>query len=289
MKRTVLIAAAIVMPAILVPLGYRTSIAHNRGASVVGTRSFQANAGEAQIATGRVTEEFHQSHPLTPDGRVSIENTNGAVRIGVWERNEVKIDAVKSANNPQRLAEANIEVTNALENIIIKTKYPEIDDNTGERRKGSRDDRATVEYVLTIPRKARVDTAQLVNGPLELEGVEGDVQAACVNGSLTARGLKGDVKLSNVNGRVEVAIASLIDSKAVTLNSVNGNIVLTIPTNANADLRANTLHGAITNDFGLPVNNRETVGHDLSGQLGSGGTRVHLSNVNGQIAIKRGS
>jgi hypothetical protein len=36
------------------------------------------------------------------------------------------------------------------------------------------------------------------------------------------------------------------------------------------------------------VNDGQYVGHDLSGQIGSGGPRVRLSNVNGPISIKRG-
>ncbi|HYE65584.1 MAG TPA: hypothetical protein VD966_08375 [Pyrinomonadaceae bacterium] len=44
-----------------------------------------------------VREEFHQTYPLTPDGRISLENMNGSVRITAWDRQEVKVDAVKRA------------------------------------------------------------------------------------------------------------------------------------------------------------------------------------------------
>jgi hypothetical protein len=70
------------------------------------------------------------------------------------------------------------------------------------------------------------------------------------------------------------------------LNSVNGNITLTIPSDANAQLRAGTLHGAISNEFGLPVNDGRYIGYELNGQLGAGGPRIKLGNVNGAITIK---
>jgi hypothetical protein len=38
----------------------------------------------------------------------------------------------------------------------------------------------------------------------------------------------------------------------------------------------------------LQVNDGQFVGHDLSGQIGTGGPRIRLSNVNGPISIKRG-
>jgi hypothetical protein len=34
------------------------------------------------------------------------------------------------------------------------------------------------------------------------------------------------------------------------------------------------------------VNHRRFVGHDLRGELGSGGTRIELKNVNGRIEIR---
>jgi hypothetical protein len=34
------------------------------------------------------------------------------------------------------------------------------------------------------------------------------------------------------------------------------------------------------------VNNHRYVGHDLRGELGSGGTRIRLENVNGRIDVR---
>jgi DUF4097 and DUF4098 domain-containing protein YvlB len=51
-------------------------------------------------------------------------------------------------------------------------------------------------------------------------------------------------------------------------------------------VRAETIHGAIRNDFGLDVRDGEYVGHSLYGQIGSGGSRIKLGNVNGGISIK---
>src|SRR5258708_30954038 len=50
-----------------------------------------------------VREEFHQTYPLSANGRVTVENLNGSVRIAVWDRNEVKVDAVKRAYRRERL------------------------------------------------------------------------------------------------------------------------------------------------------------------------------------------
>ena len=233
-----------------------------------------------------LTEEFHQSYPLTMTGRVSIANINGDVRISAWDRNEVKVDAVKRAYSPQRLSEVTIDVTNSADSVVIKTKYPERDQNFDSRTRENNP--ASIEYTLTVPRGASIAGAELVNGSLDIDGVKGDVRASLVNGAVKAAGLAGEVKLSTVNGPQEINVATLDEAKGVTLNSVNGSIVLIVPSGANAQVRASTVHGPITNDFGLAVEEGQYVGRNLSGQIGTGGPRVRLNNVNGSIAIKRG-
>jgi DUF4097 and DUF4098 domain-containing protein YvlB len=102
-----------------------------------------------------------------------------------------------------------------------------------------------------------------------------------------ASGLGGEVKLSTVNGGIEANVVALEAAKGVQLNSVNGSIVLVVPAGAGADVKASTVHGAITNDFGLTVEDGQWVGHSMNGQIGSGGARIRLNNVNGSIAVKR--
>lgn len=232
-----------------------------------------------------LTETFSQTYPLSATGRVNIANINGDVHVNVWDQNSVKVDAVKRAYSQQRLSEVTIDVQSAPDFLQIKTKYPE--DRTYNNR-NREDSFASVEYTLTVPRRGRLDGAELVNGSLDIEGVQGDVRASLVNGTVRAAGLGGEVRLSTVNGGIEANVAELDGAKSVNLNSVNGSIVLYVPSGASADVKASTLHGAITNDFGLTVDDGQYVGHSLSGQIGSGGAKVRLNNVNGSIAIKRG-
>ena len=279
MKKSFLIIAVIAVAAVGLDLN-RLSAAH--ADALCSAKTTYQELRRERPTGPELKEEFHQSYPLTATGVVSIANINGEVRIGVWDGAGVKVDAVKRARDQESLSEVTIDVVNTADSVRIKTKYPE--QNSSERRRGNS---ASVDYVLTIPRAARLDSAELVNGSLEIEGVQGDVHAACVNGSVTARGLGGEVKIQTVNGKVEAEVNRVDDSKGISLNSVNGSIVLVIPASASAQVRASTIHGGITNDFGLQVDNSEFVGHNLDGQIGSGGPRVRLNNVNGSISIKR--
>lgn len=229
-------------------------------------------------------DEFHQTYPLSATGRVSLENLSGGVQIKVWDRAALQLDAVKKAYRKDRLDEAKIEVNSTEDNIRIKTEYPE-GNKTFHSGEGRYNNPASVEYILTVPRKAMLETIELVNGSLDIDGVEGDVKASSINGKVVARGLMGEAKLSTINGQLHAIFTKLDDAKPISLTSVNGGVNLIIPSDANAAIRASTVHGGISNDFGLQVRHGEYVGHNLDGQIGNGGTRIKLENVNGSIKI----
>jgi len=230
---------------------------------------------------GALTEEFHQTYAITPDGRIELDNINGAVHISSWDRNEVKVDAVKYADTKERLDEAKIEIESGKDYLDIRTKYPD-HDHTWNR--GWHDNPASVEYTLTVPRTVRLDEIKLINGSLDVTGISGEVRASCINGRLEAHDLSGRAELSTINGRLDAKFDQ-IGGQWVELNSVNGSVDLTIPSDSNAEIEANTVSGGIENDFGLHVNHHHFVGHDLRGELGSGGAHIKLANVNGRVEI----
>ena len=236
-------------------------------------------APSAQAVSGaNVTEEFHKTVPLNATGRVSLENVNGNVEITGWERNEVQIDAVKSARDQQRLDEARIEVDGSGSAVNIRTRYPEGHTNN---------EPASVHYTLHIPTGAMLDKVNLVNGNLDISQVTGEVNANLVNGKLTAHDLSGRAKLSTVNGSSNIAFRTLDNVSEVKISAVNGSINLVLPASPNAEVSASSVNGSIKTDFPMQVESKY-VGHRLTGTLGSGGTRIELSNVNGSTHIGPG-
>jgi hypothetical protein len=238
-----------------------------------------ANASDHR---GALTEEFHQTYALTAGGRVELDNINGDVHISSWDRNEVKVDAVKYADSKERLDEAKIEIDPRNDSISIRTKYP---DHNNTWNWGSHNNPAGVEYTLTVPRGARLDEIKLINGALSVAGVRGEVNASCINGRLEAHNLAGRAHLSTINGHLDARFDELA-GHSVELSSVNGSVELTIPSDSKAEIEASTVSGGINNDFGLHVNHHQFVGHDLRGELGTGGTHIKLEDVNGRIDIR---
>jgi DUF4097 and DUF4098 domain-containing protein YvlB len=242
-------------------------------------------APQASDHRGAFTEEFHQTYALTSDGRVELDNINGEVHISTWDQNEVKVDAVKYADSKERLEQARIDIDSGQDHLSIRTRYPDHDLTFNW---GSHNNPASVEYTLTVPRTARLDEIKLINGSLDVTGVTGEVHASCINGRLEAHNLSGRADLSTINGHLDAKFDQLRGS-SLELKSVNGSVELTIPSDSKAEIEASTVSGRIDNDFGLHVNHHSFVGHDLRGELGNGGPRIKLSNVNGRIEIRHAS
>ncbi len=237
---------------------------------------------------GTLTEEFHNVYPLSAQGRVAIENINGPVHITGWDRNEVKVDAVKSAWTKERLDETKIVINAGQENISIRTEYPGHDHSFNFGGDGEHQNPGSVEYTITVPRQARLDEIKLINGLLDVQGVSGEIRASCINGQLQAHNLQGPAELSTINGELEASV-NQVPSSELKLSSVNGRLRVTLPSNVQAEIEASTVSGSISDDFGLSVTRHQFVGHSLHGQLGGGGTLVKLSNVNGAIEIRHAS
>jgi len=224
-------------------------------------------------------EEFHQSYPLAATGRVSLANVNGSVRVSTWDKNEVKVDAVKTARSQEALKEAEIVVKASAAAVEIRTTYTE-----HPRRD---DEAANVDYTLTVPRGVRLDSIKTVNGAVEIDGVVGEVRVTSVNGTVRAMRLAGEAALSTVNGRVEAEFERL-EGKRVSLKSVNGTVIVRVPQGAGMQLSAATVHGNIESDFDLPVRKIGFgPGRSLKTVIAQGGVELSLRTVNGGIRLQK--
>jgi hypothetical protein len=244
----------------------------------------------ALLATGvaraqEFTEEFHQQYPLAANGSVTLKNLNGWIHVTAWDQNQVKVDAVKRARTKQRLDEARITVENEANSIYIQTRYPERNNYGGcDGDDDCHNSLANVDYTITVPRNARLERINPVNGSVEISGVKGPVHVEAVNGRVTVTGLANDADVSSVNGTVEATFDRVTGSSRV--HAVNGRVSVTVPSDASLRVRAHSLNGSIDNDFGLPESRGRFIGHDLDGKLGQGDASLEVNTVNGHVAIR---
>ena len=192
---------------------------------------------------------------------------------------------LKTAESRETLADVEIRIDSKPEYFQVETDYGDWSKRGNQKWNNRR--KLEVQYRLTVPRTASLDEVETVNGSVSVSNFTNYTKISSVNGSVKAVNLSGTAKLSTVNGTTEADFNQLQPGSNISLSTVNGRVNLTIPSDANATVKADTVNGSITNDFGLPVRKGKYVGRDLYGKIGSGGMEIKLNSVNGGLAINR--
>ena len=238
------------------------------------------NAAAVVSLAGDETEVKESSYPINPDGKISLSNINGEVEVTGWDRPEVKLVTTKIASTRERLSDVNVKVTSRHDYFNVEVDY--------KKRKGKwvKNERLQVNFKLMVPRTAFVDEIESVNGSVKVDSLSNMVKVSAVNGPVRGTGLTGNINLATVNGSVLATFETLPADSEVRLSTVNGSSQIFLPSNSDATIKADSLNGAISNDFGLKVKKGKYVGRNLYGSIGAGTTKVRLTTVNGSIKIR---
>ncbi len=254
----------------------------DNGAAYSANQTFNNTEGKRVIVLDE-TERFEQTYPLNANGKVSVSNVNGSITVEAWDRNEVKLEVTKISDNKESLADVEIKIDAKAEYFNAETDY----NNWNGQKNWGQNRRLEVQFRLTVPRTAFLDEIETVNGSVTVSNFTNYTKISAVNGSVKATNLRGTAKLSTVNGETIADFEQLRSTDKINLSTVNGTVNLTVPSDINATVKADTVNGSIKNDFGLPVRKGKYVGKDLYGKIGSGETEIKLNSVNGGLAIMR--
>ena len=248
----------------------------------------QNNAAPVVPATIFVADEiekFEQTYPLSRNGNVSVSNVNGSIVVEAWDRDEVKLEATKIADTKEGLADVEIKVDATADSFSVEADYKSWKWN--DKRNENRSRKLEVEFRLSVPRTAVLNEIETVNGSVTVSNFTNVTKISAVNGNVTATNIRGAANLSTVNGGVTADFDRVDGASKINLSTVNGSVNLIIPSDVNATIKADSLNGNITNDFGLPVRKGQYVGRDLYGRVGSGEAQIKLNSVNGRLSISR--
>lgn len=235
--------------------------------------------------TQDVTEKFDQTYPLPADGRISVTNINGSIVVEAWDRNEVRVEATKIADSQETLNEVQIKVSSRADAVRVEADWGSW--KLRDRSDSNRDRRIEVQFKISAPRGAVLNSIETINGSVTLAEFTNFTKASAVNGDVNAGNLRGTANLSTVNGEVKAEFERVDQGSKISLNTVNGAVRVLLPSDVNATVKADSLNGEISNEFGLPVRKGQFIGRNLYGRLGSGDVQIRLNSVNGPLSINR--
>ena len=238
----------------------------------------------AEILATDEIEKFEQTYPFSKTGNVRVSNVNGSITVEAWDRDEIRLEATKIADSKEALADVEIRVDSTADSFSVEADYK---NRWNDKRNDNRPRKLEVEFRLSVPRTAVLNEIETVNGSVTVSNFTNVTKISAVNGNVMATNIRGTANLSTVNGQVNADFDRVDGSSKINLSTVNGTVSLIVPSDVNATIRADSLNGNITNDFGLPVRKGQYVGRDLYGRVGSGDAQIKLSSVNGRLSIGR--
>ncbi len=243
-------------------------------------------AGAAQAVERQ--ETLDKTFPLAAGGSVSVANVNGAVEVAAWDRDEVRVQAVKKvrAGTEDRAADAlkrlEVRIEPGADRVAIHTGDAGDSGGVLAWLFGNHVE-ASVSYTLSVPRMAHVEV-DTVNGKIRIRGVAGRVDAETTNGGMELSDLRGPVKASTTNGGVQADLSQVAPETSVRLETTNGGIRLTVPREARLSIDASTTNGGI-DVSGLDASIGRHSRRHVEAEVNGGGAQVRVSTTNGGIRI----
>ena len=237
---------------------------------LLGLAAVPAAGAEQETWTGR--------YPLPAGGQVEVLNIQGSIEVEGWDRSEVEVVAIKTAEEEgQSLADVRVAVEVGPDSLRVHTLY---------LRKS--EEPVRVDYRLRVPRQVRLEELRTVNGDVRVRNVEGTVEAHTLNGNIQQMGISGSVVAGTLNGDVMLWLRELPGPAGrLELEAVNGDVFLRLPSDSHAYLEVSTVAGRIESEllFSLAGRAGETW---LRIRLGRGGVLIRLRTIRGSIRVVGG-
>jgi DUF4097 and DUF4098 domain-containing protein YvlB len=263
--------------------------------------------------------EIDTSFAVNPDAVLIVRNHAGETIIRTWSRNEVRIQASYSSEDrinvqksesavrirsetrhghpeevdyeitvPSSMAvdlwglETDISVAGARGGVKVETLGGEVEviDAGGEMSLRS------VEGDITVMRS---------QGSLEANGADGDITVQDFEGDILVESIDGEIQLEGINSsRVEAKSVdggvfydgSITDNGRYKLSSHDGDVIVSIPGDANANVSVATFDGEFEAEFPVRLESAEGQ-RKLNFVLGNGGARLELHSFDGDIRLER--
>jgi hypothetical protein len=234
--------------------------------------------------------DFHWNGALSSGQTIEVKGVNGSIRAVASPSGQAEVTATKTARRSDP-KEVRIEVVPHAGGVTICAVYPDVTGREpnrcgpgGEGKMNTRDNDTNVNFEVRVPYGVAF-AGRTVNGEVNGEGLQGDVEVKTVNGSVKID-TTGTAVANTVNGSVNVSMGRADWANGASFKTVNGGITLTLPGVFDADLHAETLNGSITSDFPVTMTG-EMSRRRLQGRIGNGGRELDLKTVNGSIRLVR--
>ena len=140
---------------------------------------------------------------------------------------------------------------------------------------------------ITLVRLTGPVEANTVSGNVQAQSVSGDLKVGTVSGELTVfEGTSGKLKANSVSGAMTLDLAHGSGTD-ISLTNVSGEVAVRLPAPTDAQVRANTTSGDLSNAFDELRIGGTWGARQVTGTLGKGTGTLKITTVSGAVALLR--
>src|SRR6267142_535855 len=249
----------------------------------------------------RQTEQESKTFTVVHKPQVNIETFDGVITVHTWDKQEVKVTALKRAKDDDEM----IGVSGRAEQSGSEVRIVAAFDDTFKREvnfKGKRflSDSASVDLEIYMPREASLVaktsdgsiTVESFTGEADLGTKDGSIQVSGGQGSLKAKTDDGGIIVDNFTGEAEVhtddGVIKLSGRFAqLTASTADGSISLAFPSDFNATVE--TKSQSVHNRYGVVVAEGPPSAQTQTQRwrVGTGGNLLTVRADRGGISFRR--
>jgi hypothetical protein len=242
--------------------------------------------------------------PLSEPGKpfkLEVHLVTGSITVTGYDGKDIIIDAQTEGDRNRRSEEREtsggmkrISAGNGLD-LTAEERNNEVNIHTESANRHTN-------LTIKIPQKDVTLRLGTVNGGnIIVSNVSGEMEVTNVNGAITCNNISGSVVANTVNGNVVVTFKTIDPKAPMAFSTLNGNVDVSFPADAKANVKLRSDRGEIYSDFDVEVDKsqpkvnrtnesgmyRLSIEDWVYGKIGGGGPEMLMKNMNGNIYIRK--
>jgi|UniRef100_UPI00404A54A0 hypothetical protein len=184
------------------------------------------------------------SDPAKP-GTLRVNLKMGDVAITGTDDKEVSVQTeFESEDAPTR--DDGLRVISESATFSLTEKNNTVTLDTGDSWAGFSND---AEFIIHVPRNTNIVVSNGFGGEVIITDIDGDIEVKSLNGEIALDNFSGGALVETMNGEIMAKVRKLSENKPLSFTSMNGEIDIRLPADAQAKIRLRTQNGAILTDF----------------------------------------
>ncbi len=193
---------------------------------------------------------------------------NGSITVRGYAGNEVVVEAKErpgseidvDADDEEDLSDKDIARRKGMRRITANSSSLSVEEDNNEVTVGTgwRGMSKTLDLLIQVPVNTSMKLGGMNDGEISVTGVRGDIEVSNLNGGITLKDISGSVVADALNDDIDVVFSAIDPKKSMSFSSMNGDIDVTLPSDAKATLKLKSDMGEIYSDFDMKLESSPT-------------------------------